>query len=223
MLSFFFSKILLVLAVVPNYLKSNLAYFYFFWYPLIEILTIILPSNFSSFCLAHRSQIITFLPIFYVLDLSSGGAHLLWNDLQHRTQWIKAVVVLEEFTLQNTQTWEGHLNNSTFESSVFDNGLAYIQLKWKYLLQLAVEHFEIADLFLIFFILLSSRGSFSSEEAMISSFYFFSGGYVPFVLHNKQTTKQFLQSGHEYLIFTFSFSYSSLQLSSGNEWLLRNS
>ena len=56
--------------------------------------------------------------------LISGGAHLLWNDLQHLTQWIKAVVVLDELTLQNTQTWDGHLNNSTFESRVLDNGLA---------------------------------------------------------------------------------------------------
>ena len=89
-------------------------------------------------------------------------------------------------------------------------------------MQFAVEHLEIADLFLIF-LTLSSSGSFSSDDAIISSFYFFSGGYVPLVLHNKQTTKQFLQSGQEYLILIFSFNYSSLQLNSGNALLLRKS
>lgn len=62
-----------------------------------------------------------------------------------------------------------------------------MQFKWKYLLQFAVEHFDIIDLFLDFlwltllFNILSSDGSFSSisELAIITSsfYYFFSGGY----------------------------------------------
>lgn len=105
----------------------------------------------------------------------SGGAHLLWKDLQHLTQCIKAVVILDEFILQYTHICDGHLNKSALVSSDFDKGLAYIQFKWKYLLQLAVEHLDMIDLFLFFFIL-SSEGSNSSIYITISSFYFLSGG-----------------------------------------------
>ena len=152
----------------------------------------------------------------------SGGAHLLWKDLQHLAQWINAVVILEELILQNTHICDGHLNKSAFVSSNFDKGLFYIQVKWKYLLQLAVEHLEMKDLFLPFFTL-SSKELNSSDYIGISSFDFLSGGYVPFYLQSKQITRLFLQSGHEYLILIFSFNYSSLQLNSGNAWSLRKS
>jgi hypothetical protein len=60
---------------------------------------ILITVSFFQFLL-QVSHNMSFLPTLIILRLASGVAHFRWKERQQRTQWMSAVVVLEELILQ---------------------------------------------------------------------------------------------------------------------------